>query len=151
MNKANIQQETERIENYLFDSNSWRNLELTRQWAKTFPNDSGICMLFENEKLVYVGESGSLSGRIMDMLNSRQHSVRRSIGEIRLKDEHCYKKATSSIKYPVHIENLVQEKMKNFKISVLPISFGRKEFEKYIELKNKPELNRKGKRGGVRA
>jgi hypothetical protein len=97
--------------------------------------------------LVYVGESGSLSGRVTDMLNSRHHTVRRSLGELRFKNEPGYKKATSSIKYPEHIENLVQETMKSFKISVLPIPFGRKEFEEYIESKHKPELNRKGKRG----
>jgi hypothetical protein len=37
--------------------------------------------------------------------------------------------------------------MKSFKISALQIPFGRKEFEEYIELKHKPEFNRKGKRG----
>lgn len=104
-------------------------------------------MLFENGKLVYVGESGSLSGRVMDMLDSRNHTVRRALGELRFKDTPGYKKATSSIKHPEHIEEMVQETMKSLKISVLPIPFGRKEFEEYIEAKHKPELNRKGKRG----
>jgi hypothetical protein len=39
-------------------------------------------MLFENGMLVYVGESGSISGRVMDMLNSRHHTVRRALGEL---------------------------------------------------------------------
>jgi hypothetical protein len=55
-------------------------------------------MLFEDGKLVYVGESGSLSGRVMDMLDSRNHTVRRALGELRFKDMPGYKKATSSIK-----------------------------------------------------
>ena len=74
-----------------------------------------------------------------------------SLGELRLKNVPGYTKATSSIKYPEHIEKLVEETMKNFKISVLPIPFGRKEFEEYIESKFKPELNRKGKRGETNA
>ena len=108
-------------------------------------------MLFEGEQIVYVGESGSLSGRVMDMLNSRHHTVRRALGELRFKDVPDYKKATSSIKYTAHIENMVEETMKGFKISVLPIPFGRKEFEEYIESKHKPELNRTGKRGKTNA
>lgn len=38
-------------------------------------------MLFENESLVYVGETGSIVGHITDMLNSRHHTIRRSLGE----------------------------------------------------------------------
>jgi hypothetical protein len=147
MDNIEIRKEIQRIEQFLFNPENWKDLELSRQWAKTFPSDSGVYMLFEKEELVYVGESGSLSGRVTDMLNSRHHTVRRSLGELRFKNEPGYKKATSSIKYPEHIENLVQETMKSFKISVLPIPFGRKEFEEYIESKHKPELNRKGKRG----
>jgi len=147
MDNETIQQEIERIEEHLFNSENWIELKLTRQWAKSFSNDSGVYMLFEDGKLVYVGESGSLAGRVTDMLNSRHHTVRRALGELRFKDVPDYKKATSSIKYPDHIEKMVEETMKGFKISVLPIPFGRKEFEEYIESKHKPELNRKGKRG----
>ena len=146
-----IQQEIARIEKHLFNSENWKSLELTRQWAKSFPADSGVYMLFEDGKLVYVGESGSLSGRVMDMLDSRNHTVRRALWELRFKDMPGYKKATSSIKHPDHIEELVQEAMKGFKISVLPIPFGRKEFEEHIESEHKPELNRKGKRGQTNA
>lgn len=149
MDRATIQREIERIEKHLFNSKNWKELTLNRQWAKSFPDDSGVYMLFENGKLVYVGESGSLSGRVTDMLNSRHHTVRRALGELRFKNVPGYKKATSSIKYPEHIEKMVEETMKSFKISVLPIPFGRKEFEEYAELKHKPELNRKGKRGGA--
>lgn len=148
MDKATIQQEIERIETHLFNPDNWKELKLTRQWAKSFPADSGVYMLFENGQLVYVGESGSLSGRVTDMLNSRHHTVRRALGELRFKDVPGYTKATSSIKYPEHIEKLVEETMRGFKISALPIPFGRKEFEEYVESKHKPELNRKGKRGG---
>jgi hypothetical protein len=151
MDKETIQREIERIEKYLFNSENWKVLKLTRQWAKSFPDDSGVYMLFEDGKLVYVGESGSLSGRVTDMLNSRHHTVRRAFGELRFKDVLGYKKATSSIKYPEHIEKLVEETMRGFKISMLPVPFGRKEFEEYIESKHKPELNRKGRRGGTHA
>lgn len=151
MDTETIQREMARIEKYLFDSEHWQEMKLTRQWAKSFPDGSGVYMLFEDGKLVYVGESGSLSGRLTDMLNSRHHTVRRALGEIRFKDVPGYAKATSSIKYPERIEKMVEETMRSFKICVLPIPFGRKEFEEYAEAKHKPELNRKGKRGGGNA
>jgi len=151
MDRTIIQREIERIEKQLFNSDNWKEMDLTRTWAKSFPNESGVYMLFENGQMVYVGESGSLSGRVTDMLNSRHHTVRRALGELRFKEVPGYKKATSSIKYPEHIEKLVEETMKGFKISVLPIPFGRKEFEEYVQTKHKPELNRKGKRGGTNA
>jgi hypothetical protein len=123
-------------------------MELTRDWARTFSKESGVYMLFEGDTIVYVGESGSLQGRVMDMLNSRHHTVRRALGELRFKNVPGYEKATSSIRFPDHIEELVQVAMQGFMISVLPISFGRKEFEEYAEATYRPELNRKSKRGG---
>ena len=81
MDKTIIQREMERIEKHLFNSDNWKEMELTRKWAKSFSGDSGVYMLFEDEQLVYVGESGSLSGRVMDMLNSRHHTVRRALGK----------------------------------------------------------------------
>lgn len=147
MNEHLVSQEIQRIESILLDKLNWRNMELTRSWAKSFTQSSGVYMLFENDHLVYIGESGSISGRVMDMLNSRHHTVRRAIGEKRFAHINGFAKATSSIKFPPHIEELVQGLLLTFKISVLPISFGRKEFEEYIQAKYSPELNRKGKRG----
>ena len=147
MDQQQIQVELERLEKFLFNPSNWKAMELTRAWAKTFPQDAGAYMLFEHENLVYVGETGSITGRVTDMLNSRHHTVRRSLGEKRFKKLPGYEKATSSIKYPEHIEKIVQETLSSFKISVVPIKFGRKEFEEYIQAKYAPELNRKGKRG----
>lgn len=42
---------------------------------------------------------------------------------------------------------MVQDILSSFKISVVPIVFGRKELEEYIQAKYSPELNKKGKRG----
>jgi hypothetical protein len=147
MDDLQIKLEMDRIERILLDQSNWKCMCLTRDWARTFPKDSGVYMLFENETLVYVGESGSITGRVMDMLNSRQHTVRRALGEERLKKIDGYEKATSSIKYPDHIEVMVQNIISTFKISVLPLKFGRKEFEEFIQSKYVPKLNRKGKRG----
>lgn len=146
MKQVEVIKEFKRIENYLFDKSNWQIMELTRTWAKSQPNEAGVYILFENNKPVYVGESGKLSGRILDMLNSRHHSVRRSIGLKRFSNIKGFRKATSQIKFPNEIEELVQSTMLSFKLSLIKLNIGRKEFEEYIIPKYKPEFNRKSKR-----
>lgn len=147
MNEREIKKEFERIEVYLFDQSNWQAMEMTRSWANGQPKEAGVYMLFEKGSLVYVGETGSIAGRISDMLDSRHHTVRRAIGEKRFSQVVGYEKATSKSKHPEHIEAKVQETISSFVLSVLPIKIGRKEFEEYIFSKYKPELNRKAKRG----
>lgn len=146
MDEDDVGRELKRIEGYLFDQSNWQEVKLTREWGKAQTKESGVYMLFDRDKPVYVGESGSISGRILDMLDSRHHTVRRSIGEKRFNEVDGYTKATSKAKHPSHIEDLVVQTMKSFKICVMPVLIGRKEFEEYIFDKFKPELNRKVKR-----
>lgn len=122
-------------------------MKLTRTWANSQPDDAGVYMLFEKGKPVYVGESGKISVRIYDMLDSRHHTVRRAIGELRFSNHEGHQKATSKHKHPEHIETLVQKTMSKLKLCVLPISIGRKEFEEYIYPIYEPDFNRKSKRG----
>lgn len=147
MEDSVIEQEFKRIENYLFDELNWQGMELTRSWANSQPSEAGVYMLFEMCKPVYVGETGCISGRIKDMLDSRHHTVRRALGEKRFQQTEDYQKATSKAKHPAHIEVLIEKTLSNFKLCVLPIKIGRKEFEEYIFAKYQPELNRKAKRG----
>lgn len=141
-----IKKELECIERQLFDQRNWQSIDLTRSWAKKQPQTAGVYMLFDEGKPIYVGETGKISGRITDMLDSRRHTVRRSIGEAFFSRQDGYVKATTKQKHPEHIEDLVQNHLKKLKISVLPINFGRKEFEEYIFEKYNPALNRQSKR-----
>lgn len=148
MNDQDVKIELERIEEELLNEESWQSVVLTRSWAKTQSQNAGVYILIENQKIVYVGETGKISERLTDMLDSRHHTVRRSIGEKYFSEESGYEKATSKKKFPVEIENLVENHLRKFKISMLPINFGRKEFEEYIFEKHTPSLNIKLKRGG---
>lgn len=141
-----IKRELERIEHQLFDAKNWQSIALTRSWAKNQPPFAGVYMLFDEGLPIYVGETGKISGRITDMLDSRHHTVRRAIGEKYYYEQDGYVKATSKQKHPDHIELMVQNHLMTLKLSVLPIKFGRKEFEEYIFEKHKPTLNRKSKR-----
>lgn len=142
-----IQKEFDRIEAYLFNKAHWQPMILTRSWARSQPKEAGVYMLFEKGKLVYVGETGSIAGRITDMLDSRHHTVRRTLGEKRFSHIQGFAKASSAAKHPEHIETKVEETLSSFSLCVLPIKIGRKEFEEYIFSKYDLELNIKAKRG----
>lgn len=146
MDDKEIKKEIERIESYLFNSSNWKNIILTRKWAKDQPQNAGVYMLFEDDTPVYAGESGSISGRITDLLDSRHHTVRRSIGIKRFSTVKGFEKATTKKKFPSHIETLVNNQILKFKLCVLPLKFGRKEFEEYVVEKYDPEFNNKKKR-----
>lgn len=109
MNDAEIQAEFERIETLLFNESNWQAMGLTSAWANSQPKEAGVYILFKNGIPVYVGETGRIAGRISDMLDSRHHTVRRSVGEKYFYNVSGYEKATSKSKHPEHIEKLIYE------------------------------------------
>jgi len=123
------------------------SVELTRNWTKHFTKEAGVYVLFEKNKLVYVGESGSVKGRMTDLLDSRHHQVRRNIGRIHFSKIRGFKDANSRKKFPKHIELKVNNWLKKrTKISFLPVPLGRKELEEKIIKDFNPKYNNKGKR-----
>ena len=106
-------------------------------------------ILIENNRIVYVGETGSIKGRMRDLCDSRHHNVRRNIGSKYYSKEKGYKPASCKDKFPDHIEKLVDQYIKNkLKLSYLEVELGRKEVEEYIEKDLDPtyRLNIRGKR-----
>lgn len=146
MDEKIIKAEFDRIEEHFFNTENWQSISLNRSWANSQPKEAGVYMLFEDGKPVYVGETGNISGRIKDMLDTRHHTVRRSLGEDRFSKFDGYIKATSKLKHSDAIESLINTAMTGFKICVLPLKIGRKEFEEYIFTKYQPKLNRRFKR-----
>jgi hypothetical protein len=147
MRKDKILKYLASMEKQLLSKSSERTIELTRAWTKTFPIDAGVYLLRENGIISYVGETGSIRGRMSDFLNTRNHVIRKNIGHANFSDHINFTKASSKVKFHDSIEVLVEEWMKsNLKVSVLPVEFGRKELEEYICLNHKPKYNNKGKR-----
>ncbi len=107
---------------------------------------SGVYFIFDNGNLCYVGESGSLFGRLKDFHRTLNHTFRRSLGEAKYSDHLNYKKATSTNKFCDEIEDLLDSYIKgNIRISYKPILIGRKEFEDWMQEKH-PEINFLNKR-----
>lgn len=133
--------EKELLQNLKFD------VVIDRDWPKQFSTSAGVYVFFENGKICYVGETGCLRKRMNDILDTRNHTIRRNIGTQHFCHFEDYEKAGPSKKYSENIEKLLNKMIcKNLQVSVLPINFGRKEFEEYLFSKYKPDYNLRGKR-----
>lgn len=146
----------QKIKNYLNDSldklisQSGIRIQSTANWKSEIPNLPGVYTFSDNNgNIVYVGESGNLRKRMSDVLDTRHHSLRRSIGKKFFSKERGYEEATTYRKFPDHIEVFVDNHIyKNLTLKYLPIGLGRKELEEYIEssMDKKISLNLRGKR-----
>jgi len=124
------------------------NIVLNRVWSKDFSNSPGVYIFFENDKVVYVGETTSIKERMRDILDTRHHTLRRKIGAFNFSDIPEYKKANSKTKFPSIIEDLVSNWMvKKMKLSFIEVRLGRKELEDLIIKKYNPKYNSISKRG----
>ena len=137
--------------NKLLQEGNWQQITLTRQWAKQAPNEAGVYVIKEGDNLIYVGETGNLRGRMGDLLDSRNHCVRRTLGERLFIVRDGFHKATASLKFPPDIETLLNTHISNhLSIAYLTVPLGRKELEELIdkELDVRFRLNKRGKRKG---
>ena len=133
----------------LFHPDNWSTVTMSRKWTGKIPPEAGVYVLKENENIVYVGETGNLRERMNDLLDSRHHTVRRTIGEKLFSKTEGFKKATTKEKFPDHIEKLVNNHITdNLKVAYLEIPMGRKELEEFIEatISKDQRLNKRGKR-----
>jgi len=149
INKMNIIKYLTELKIQLFKEDNWREIELTRQWTSAVPKKAGVYALKEGTEIVYVGETGNLRGRMNDLLDSRHHTIRRTIGKNLYSNHEGFIQATTKIKFPDMIETLLNEHIcKNLKIAYLPVELGRKELEEFIEqdIKVGKKLNKRGKR-----
>ena len=133
----------------LLHANNWQKIILTRIWTAEIPKEAGVYAIKENDQIVYVGETGSLRGRMNDLLDSRHHTLRRTIGHKLFSNTEGYVSATTKLKFPTHVENLLNEHVcNNLSIAYLTLALGRKELEEFIEkqLDHTVRLNKRGKR-----
>ncbi len=144
-----IDQYLSSLRDKLLHNDNWQDVVMSRQWTKKIPSDAGVYVLSENGKIVYVGETGNLQGRMNDLLDSRHHTVRRTIGERLFSKHDGFTKATTKAKFPDHIEHLVNDHICcNLKMACLVVPLGRKELEEFIEssISKELRLNKRGKR-----
>ena len=116
-------------------------------WASQFDMNAGVYAVFDKDKLIYVGETGSLKGRMHDIRRTLNHSFRRSLGEKLYSGHKEYSKATSSKKHIDKIEFMLNEYCEaNIKVATLVVHLGRKELEEMMTEKYEGLLNARLKR-----
>ena len=135
-------------EKLLLESRSQIPIRLKRKWAKRFPKDAGVYAVFDKETLVYVGETGSLSARMADFLDSRNHVLRRSLGNAQFKDQEGFQRASARERFPDHIEEQISDYIESrMTVTTVVVPLGRTEIEEHLTGKHVPKYNKKGKRG----
>lgn len=130
----------------LLDKSQRHPISLNRTWASRFPDAAGVYAIFFNGKVVYVGETGKIRARLSDLIDTRNHTLRRSLGKGLFSEKEGYQSASAKNKFPDHIENLVNSVLEQMAVAVLPISLGRSEIEEYLVDKYNPMFNSKTKR-----
>jgi hypothetical protein len=149
MTKTEVDKYLKGLRNKLILVSNHRKILMTTEWTKLAPPTAGVYVLIENNKIIYVGESGNLRGRMKDLLDSRHHTVRRTIGKKYYSGAKGFQEATTHLKFPPHIEKLVNCHIcDRLYMSFLEVPLGRKELEEYIqeEIDTNNKLNIRGKR-----
>lgn len=148
MTKTEIENYLKEIETKLIFESERHAISLNREWANSFPNESAVYLFRENEEICYVGETGSLKGRMNDILNTKNHTIRRNFGNAHFSEYENYEKPSSSKSFCEEIEILLNEKIQtNLTLSYILLSLGRKELEEKLFDKFQPKYSIKGKRG----
>tara|TARA_B100000989_G_scaffold287444_1_gene257075 strand:+ start:567 stop:1034 length:468 start_codon:yes stop_codon:yes gene_type:complete len=136
---------------HLLDDKNWQPLVRSKEWYGKVPNAAGIYAILESGNIVYIGETACLRARTRDLLSTYNHTFRRKFGVERFAGEEGFILATSRKKFPVHIEDMIDESYKNLlRISYMPVAFGRKEVETMLISKFQPAYNQSFKRGKVK-
>ncbi|HTB52447.1 MAG TPA: GIY-YIG nuclease family protein [Ferruginibacter sp.] len=105
----------------------------SKTWAKDFPPKPGVYIIRKKDKLIYVGETGSIKGRLKDLCSTRNHTARRSIGTEQFRKHAEYTKPSSKDRFCDTIEDLLNQYFaKNLTITFLEVDLGRKELEEII-------------------
>ena len=136
------------LEYKLLNESEKLEVSLTRDWANSFPIESAVYLFRENDNVCYIGETGSLRGRMADVLNTKNHTLRRNVGNKHYSSFPNYEKASSKKGFSFDIEELLNTKIKtHFTVSYIIVNLGRKELEESLYYKLRPQYCIKGKRG----
>ena len=131
---------------YLSDSTHAQPIQLNIQWVNSFPKRPGVYAVFNSNTVIYVGETGNLRARMKNMLDSRQHVLRRNVGKQLFHNHPNYEQATTSVTFPDVLENMLNDHMEStFSVCAVTVELGRKEIEEELIHRHQPIYNKRGK------
>lgn len=117
----------ERFESELFHAEKIK-FTFERNWSSNFPSKAGIYAIFDEDKLVYIGETANLKERMKEVKRTYNHSFRRKLGKYLIEDSKVVKgkfEETLELKLNDYYMNRIQFTYKE-------LNFGRLEVESYI-------------------
>lgn len=152
MRKNEIDSYLQKLEDQLINQVPKISIELSRSWSNNFPKAAAVYIFREGEEICYVGETGSIQGRMSDVLNTKNHTLRRNIGHSHFSEVPGFTKANSKKGFTEDIETMLNNKITNdLTISFVLVELGRKELEERLYEKYSPKYAIKGKRGTTKA
>jgi len=136
------------LEDRLLNQAEQTPVELTSAWVSQFPDKAAVYILREDGEVVYAGETGSLKGRMNDLLTTQNHTLRRNLGKAHFAAHPNFEKASSSKPFPNEIESLLNDLIEaHLTLSFLLVDLGRMELKERLFAKLEPKYSIKGKRG----
>ena len=130
-------------ETRLMDVDRRRAVELSLPWERTFEYEPGVYVVFNHTRIVYVGETASLRSRMNNLRHTQQHTLRRTVGRSEFRDVPGFQEATSSKKFPAHVETMVIDFLNSLQLAATRVPFGRKEVEEFLVSKYDPTYNQR--------
>lgn len=101
-------------------SSSQRYTLFQNNWKNIFPDYSGVYVIWNNEKPIYVGETSGLKSRMSDLMRPINHAF------------------TKKIDNKIEVQSLGELRTymsDNYKLSYISIDLGRSEIEEYLILR----------------
>ncbi len=118
-----------------------------RKWSSIFPSKAGIYAIFDDKKLVYIGETANIKERMKEVKRTYNHSFRKKLGRFLVEDAKITKGK---------FEETLELKLNNYFLERISfthkeLNFGRLEVESYLIHRNhdKGLLNSLGKRNRI--
>lgn len=99
-----------------------------KNWSSKFPAISGIYAIFDEDKLVYIGETANLKERMKEVKRTYNHSFRRKLGKFLIEGSKVVNgkfEETLELKLNDYYVNRIRFTYKE-------LNFGRLEVESYI-------------------
>ena len=145
-NKEDVISFVDKFEKELFDSEKIK-FSFDRTWSSSFPSEAGIYAIFDDDKLVYVGETANLKERMKEVKRTYNHSFRRSLGKFLIEGSKVVKGK---------FEETLELKLNDYyvdriRFSYKELNFGRLEVESHLIHRHHKNglLNSIGKRNKI--
>ncbi|MBU0905237.1 MAG: GIY-YIG nuclease family protein [Firmicutes bacterium] len=87
----------ESIEKHLLDIPRYQIY--SREWKTFAPDHAGVYFVWEDDTVIYVGESANIQKRMSDLQRTRNHTLRRKIGKELFSKHELYSEASSKDGY----------------------------------------------------